>query len=194
MGEWSSGSLPQWGWRASSMKTLIGLPARARRTGVAVIAATLGLGAVTALAGDPPPAHFNGTVGLDVVGPIDASPSGGGFPIYYKDTNGLRLELCLDQNDPFCIAGNRPDPQAAVTFPDNFPDEAFWFAAGSTIALAGGSADLGLDVEAAFASADGLPAAGQQIAFSRIRTRVQGIPEGHYTVTHPYGVDVYDVT
>src|SRR4051812_15058129 len=66
-----------------------------RRRGAVVGAVALTLaasGAAIASAATPPPAHTGNTVGLKQVGPIDES---NGFPSWYRDTNGVRLELCL---------------------------------------------------------------------------------------------------
>jgi len=162
-----------------------------RRRTLAVGVAALAMaasGVLIAEAATPPPAHKANTAGLKQVGPIDEAT---GFPLWYKDTNNVRLELCLDPNDALCIMGDRPDMQAPVSFPDNFPDEAFWSVADSSIDAGGGEkAQLVTAVEAAFASADGLPAKGQQVSFGRIRIRASGLVDNaEYTVTHPYGVD-----
>ncbi len=137
------------------------------------------------------PAHNGGVDGLADVGPVDHSPQVGGFPLWYRDTNDVRLELCLDETDVHCIAGPRPTPSQPVSFPDNFPDEAFWWAGVSDMSTSAGSARLVLALEAAFAI--GPVAAGDQVAFSRMRLRVDGLPVGTYTVTHPYGIDQYVV-
>jgi hypothetical protein len=165
-------------------------PPRRIRTftvGVAALALAASCGLV-ASAAPPPPAHNNHTQGLAEVGPID-EPNG--FPLWYRDTNGVRLQLCLDPSDTNCIMGDVPDPSQPVSFPDNFPDEAFWSTADSSIDAGGGDqAQLVTAVEAAFASADGLPARGQQVSFGRIRVRASGLVDNAlYTVTHPYGVD-----
>src|SRR3954466_16405486 len=55
------------------------------------------------------------------VGPISSE---NGFPVWYKDSNGVRLELCADE-DPLCAA-EIPNPDQPVSFPDNFPGEAFY--------------------------------------------------------------------
>jgi len=164
---------------------------RAATAGLAVVMVAA-LGGLAAAA--PPPAHLNNTVGLKQVGPVDET---NGFPLWYKDTNNVRLQLCLDPNDANCnIIGDLPDPTQPASFPDNFPDEAFWAVADSAL-------DAGVDAtgrpekallvtatEAAFGSADGLPAPHQQISFGRIRIRVSGLIDGAtYTVTHPYGVE-----
>jgi hypothetical protein len=144
------------------------------------------LGGLAAAA--PPPAHINNTVGLKQVGPIDET---NGYPLWYKDTNNVRLQLCLDPSDANCIMGNLPHPGQPVSFPDNFPDEAFWSSAGVNLDAGGGDkALLVTGVEAAFGSADGLPAPKAQISFGRIRIRAAGLIDGAtYTVTNPYGVD-----
>ena len=141
----------------------------------------------------PPPAHPGptgpNTVGLKTVGPIDET---NGFPLWYKDTSGQRLELCLDASDPYCIMGAVPTPGAPLVFPTNFPDEAFWSMADASLATnaTGGSAILVTGLEAAFA-ADVAP--GQQISFGRIRLRVSGTMQdgAEYKITHPFGVDTY---
>ena len=153
---------------------------------VATAAATMLAGGVIALAAPtpPPPAHNAGQDGLAAVGPIDDSPSGGGLPIYYRDTNGLRLEICLDPADAMCIPSPLPNPAGPRVFPTNFPDEAFWWAADATMQTAGGGdADLVLANEAAFINE--LPAQGDQVAFGRIRVRIDNLPVGTYVIT-PY--------
>jgi hypothetical protein len=162
-----------------------------RTVAVAVTAAAIAAsGVVVAAAATPPPAHLNNTVGLKTVGPILES---NGFPLWYKDTSGQRLELCTDPGDALCIPGPLPTLGAPVVFPTNFPDEAFYSVGDSTLATngTGGKAILVASVEAAFAGA-GVPAAGQQITFGRVRIRAAGVIDGAtYKVTHPYGVDTF---
>ena len=148
-------------------------------------------GGVLAIAA-PQPFHNNHTAGLALVGPIDDSPTGGGFPISYTDTNGVRLEICLDTRDPFCIPAPLPDPAAPMSFPENFPEEAFWWSGEAVMdTVNGGEALLVLANEAAFATGD--PAVGQGVSFGRVRIRVDNLVEGDYVVTHPYGVDEFAV-
>ena len=160
----------------------------ASRPVVAVVAATAlaGSGIAAAFAATPPPAHVNNTVGLAEVGPIDEA---NGFPLWYKDTNGVRLELCTDPNDQYCIMGDLPQPQSPVAFPTNFPDEAFWAVAESSIDAGGGeSGILVTAVEAAFANE--VPEDKAQVSFGRVRIRVAGVVDGaEYKVTHPFGTD-----
>ena len=143
--------------------------ARRRRSllvGVSALAMAA-TGVLVADAATPPPAHLANKVGLKQVGPIDET---NGFPLWYKDTNNVRLELCLDPNDAYCIMGDRPDMQAAGVLPRTtsptrrsgrsplLPRRGWWR-----------KALLVTAVEAAFGSADGLPAKGPAGQFGRIR-------------------------
>lgn len=122
---------------------------------------------------------------LKAAGPL--SPANG-FPVWYQDTAGVALDLCLDPNDAFCgvLMAPLPRPNDPVAFPTNFPDEAFWWTADASITVAGGgSADLILAMEAAFAN--GPPAVSDQISFGRIRIRIDTPVTGLYKITHPYG-------
>jgi hypothetical protein len=124
------------------------------------------------------------------VGPVHPAH---GFPIWYKDANGLSAELCLEARNPLCgfLPGDVPNPDAPLTVPGNFPEEAFWMLAGSTMnTRGGGRATLTLALEAAFAG--GPVAAGDQMSFGRIRIRVDNPrPGATYRVIHPYGVNVF---
>lgn len=118
---------------------------------------------------------------LQAVGPVSAA---NGFPVWYEDTNNLRLDLCLDQNG-FCLT-EEPNPALPISFPDNFGPEAFWWAGEAAVTNAGINGLLVLAMEAAFVNEDPIP--GDQVAFARIRIRVDVPVDGSYTVTHPYGV------
>lgn len=134
------------------------------------------------------------------VGPINLpSPAGHGFPNWYQDLNGTVFDLCLpnasdpgaaQQNACLLVGPGLPDPP--YSFPNNFPDEAFYFNATSVMDMpAGKKATLVLALEAAFSV--GPVVEGDQITFTRIRV-FSGVPEpGIYTVTHPYGVDTFPV-
>jgi hypothetical protein len=116
-----------------------------------------------------------------------------GYPEWYQDSTGLALDLCLpDQID--LEAGNclllPPDVPAGTapeTFPSNFAEEHFWFAANASLDTGnGGRAILVLAVEAAFGI--GPVKAGDQISFGRIRVKITNLPSnGTYKVIHPYG-------
>ena len=124
------------------------------------------------------------------VGPINVFD---GFPVWYKDENGLRLQLNVDPNDPFSgiTPADLPNPGQPVSFPDNYPSEAFYFSADAEMTTGTGErARLVLALEAAFANE--IPRAGDQIVFGRVRIRVAGLqPNVEYIVTHPYGVDTF---
>lgn len=115
-----------------------------------------------------------------------------GFPDVYRDANGLELALCLD-GAPYCLAETTDGGPAHInTGPDdpiatNFPDEAFWWSGGASIAVpGGGSAQLTLAMEAAFANDNAVN--GDQMSFGRIRLRARDVvPGADYTFVHPYG-------
>ena len=131
---------------------------------------------------------------LGSVGPVDSAT---GYPFWYGDkgstSDGLapeRLELCLE--DPLCpVVGELPDPAKPLSYPDNFPDESFWWSGEAAIDVPNGpSSLLVLAQEAAFGGA-GNVVPGEQISFARLRIRLDDVEPGEsYTVTSPYGVDV----
>jgi hypothetical protein len=125
---------------------------------------------------------------LGQVGPVNPA---NGFPVWYQDTAGLRLDLCLDQTG-FCLT-EEPNPAAPIAFPNNFGPEAFWWVAETAFvdAPTGLTGLLVLAMEAAFANE--LPVEGDQVAFARIRIRIDVPQPGTYTVTHPFGVATYEV-
>ncbi len=131
---------------------------------------------------------------LTEVSPVD---NANGFPFWFGDggdpSRGLapvRLELCLDdEQDPLCpVVGDRPTPGQPLSIPENFPDESFWWSADAVIQPGAGiKARLVMGQEAAFGGV-GAVAVGQQVAFSRLRIRIDGLPNGaSYHVTTPYG-------
>jgi hypothetical protein len=127
---------------------------------------------------------------LTAVGPVVPRY---GFPEYYQDQTGLRLTLCVENEDPFCsnVAPDfGPATVAAAPAQSNFPDETFYWSAEALIdkRTVGVRARLVLAQEAAFAN-DAV-AAGDQVTFGRIRVRIDGAtPNATYTVTHPYGTE-----
>jgi hypothetical protein len=132
------------------------------------------------------------------VGPVNVSTAttkGHGFPNWYQDHKGMVLDLCMpDLNDPgfaqasACILPIFP-PEGGFVFPELFPEESFYFAAGSVLTTPGGNALLVMALEAAFAS--GTPTPGEQIVFARIRVRADITNPGTYTIRHPYGSKTY---
>jgi hypothetical protein len=129
---------------------------------------------------------------LAAVGPTDPVT---GFPSWYRDSKGVSTTPCVEGTDPLCglAAGVMPDPTKPAVFPTNFPNESFYASAGAKITLpGGGTAELVTGLEAAFATA-GKVTPGQQVTFGRVRLRVDTPSAGHYKITHPYGVDEFDV-
>ncbi len=150
-------------------------------------------------------ASINASADLAAVGDPDSVT---GFPAYYQDYGDLNstspeplaLDLCLPNKIPLdnaeladgsCLMlsgdGTIPDETQAISFPDNFPDEAFYYNASAGMALVGGNnALLVLAVEAAFVNA---VQDGDQIVFSRLRYRFTAPQSGYYTVETPYSTD-----
>lgn len=132
-------------------------------------------------------AHAPAGAHLAAVGPVSAAD---GFPVWYKDATGLRMQLCLDANDPLCgfLPGDIPDPTQPISFPGNFPEEAFYQLSGAGLTTGlGGKANGTFGLEAAFANG---VQPGSQIVFGRVRFFIFGLrPNTEYTITHPYGVD-----
>src|SRR4051795_878946 len=128
--------------------------------------------------------------GLIAAGPVSGE---NGFPTYYEDSNHLRVELCLDDTNPLCgfLPGDVPNPDSPISFPDNFPQEAFYALAGADLALpGGGKAVLTLGLEAAFANA---VQTGDQQVFGRQRIVVKGGPaDSTLTFKEPYGTITID--
>lgn len=137
------------------------------------------------------------------------NPDIGSFAAWYQDTHGRTLDLCLSRTlssrapgapgAPGYMCSLLPEPGVyddtqPLVFPTNFPPEAFWFTADAAITDANSGIDLsyGAALEAAFAVEE--PAEGDQLSFARIRIRVDVPTIGTYTVTHPYGVEVFEVT
>lgn len=125
-------------------------------------------------------------------GPV--SPATGNFPTYYQDRNGLALDLCLpspgaelDLGMCLLTPADIPNPSQAISFPNNFPGEAFWWAADSSVPIGDGTDDaiLVLAMEAAFANEEPIP--GDQVVFGRIRFRFVAPADGTYLITHPFG-------
>lgn len=113
-----------------------------------------------------------------------------GFPAWYADSNGVRLEACTTLDDPLCSAlpDEVPNPGAPVSYPDNFPGEFFYQLAGAELTLTGGArATVGLDLEGAWAQEEVVE--GDQMVFGRVRVRFPAPTGEKYRITHPYGID-----
>ena len=167
--------------------------------------------ALAAVSGKPDPAVDEVTIGGN---PPDVAVSlSNGFPLWYRDANGLKLALCLDNVVEFddgaggvrvinpCIT-EEPLVFAPISFPSNFGPEAFYWSATAFgtytsllngLPVVGGSALLVLAQEAAFANLAGGPIEGNQTVFARIRIRIAVPVAGTYLITHPYGTRTYVV-
>lgn len=125
---------------------------------------------------------------LAELGPIDPRT---GFPLWYEDATGLRLELVWkpgDENAPVDL-DDGSGPLRAI---DPFPGEVFYQLAEARMVSAGGPRNgrvrVVLALEATFGGT-GDVADGQQIVFARTRFRIDdAVPLQTYTLTHPYGV------
>jgi hypothetical protein len=157
---------------------------------------TLILAATAALTAASLPVLSGGVAQAAVSPAVSASiDSDTGFPAWYGDANGTRLQLCVDPADP-CLAGTTaPDATQPPSVPTNFPEEAFYYAADAEIGTIAGGHKLvaNFHLEAAFGGATGGPVKGEQVTFGRIQFKVNGglQPGQSYTITHPYGVGTY---
>jgi hypothetical protein len=169
-------------------------PVTARRTPGRRTVATLAALALTATGAGAAIAATEVTVKntdhLTTVGPVNAEH---GFPAWYGDSTGTRVELCLDLQNPLCglLPEEIPTPESPISFPENFPEEAFYMLAGSELDLpGGGSATLTLGLEAAFSNT---VTAGDQVVFGRQRIVVkEGPANTTLTFQHPYGTVTVD--
>jgi hypothetical protein len=119
------------------------------------------------------------------------------FPIWYRDLNGLALKECLSTvaspnpgslGKPMCFPLN-PNPAG---FAGNVGPEVFYN--GLNLAVSGPAFSMKYvgAVEASYIPA-GLPVHGTEAVFSRIRFTASVSVAGTYKVTHPFGVDVFNV-
>ncbi len=154
-------------------------PSRVRRTRSSMVAtaASAALLAATLVpwAGTAASANVAGN------GPVDPQ---NGFPTWFSDGTA-KLQLCYTAGTG-CLM-EPPNPDLPVSYPDNFPEEAFWFAAEAS----GGNLRL---YEAALEAAhvNGIVQDGDQMGFGRLRFIIDNLTAGQqYTVTHPYGVNTF---
>ncbi len=161
---------------------------------------------------------------LQAVGPISTA---NGFPVWYQDTNGLAVQLCLGINpdgtglmDPNCVAAPKDtfidpvtgvpkvtfDPALPVSFPTNWPQEAFYWiadavdagAAPLTVGTGGVKATFRMVLEGALIGTPDVngivdPAAPDTIktTFLRLNLRIPTpsllTPSSTFTATYPFG-------
>jgi hypothetical protein len=118
---------------------------------------------------------------LRLNGPVNAV---NGFPDWYQDNNLLKLGLCIDS--PTLCLFDPVDPANPFSVAIGFGAEAFWWSADAALAFTGGTGLLVLAMEAAFVNE--APAEGDQVAFGRVRIRVDVDTPGTYRIIHPFGV------
>jgi len=123
------------------------------------------------------------------LGPINVA---NGFPYWFKNNiNGLKLQPCFSLDEAHCLPLGI-DPSKPIEFPTNFPNELFYWTAEATGNLAtGGRVLLVLAVEGAFINDQVVY--GDQVVFGRIRVRVDTAEGGLHKVTHPFGVEYFDL-
>jgi hypothetical protein len=133
---------------------------------------------------------------LERVGPVDNSPAVGGFPAWFQDKSGVALEFCapstpaeLDGGWCLLLPGDAVIPES---FPSNFFDEHFYWAADNVLIdeANGFTAKLVLALESAFAN--GPAVAGDQMVFGRMRVQTSDLPiAGDYRVITPFSDTTY---
>ncbi len=154
------------------------------RLAIAAVAVWLaaGLGAVAHAQGVCPPV---GPPAPLLTGPVNDV---NGFPLWWQDNTGLTLQVCL--NPDLCFF-DPVDPTNPYSVQVGFGPEAFWWLAEGTITAANIDVLVVMAAEAAWAAE--VPNPGDQFPFTRLRIRIDTPAAGTYTLTHPYGVEVFEV-
>ena len=140
--------------------------------------------------------------GFSAMGPVNAVDTKNGYPMWYKDVNGVTVDL------PFPFQPTAGDGLTAPTMiyappistnpysvQTGFGAEAFFFNAhdNKNFNTKDGKGTFLLGLEAGYAGgAD--PAAGQQVVFARIRCTASVKTAGTYTFFHPWGSEVINVS
>jgi hypothetical protein len=134
-------------------------------------------------------------LGFTAFGPPDPDH---GFPTFYTDTLATILAPCLD-GAPNCLPFDGGEIVPVGPFPDNFPEEFFYWIGsplGLTVPAPASITVIEFALEGAFATLvpDGAVAPNEQSVFQRIRYRVTGLQIGStLTITHPWGQDALPV-
>ncbi len=128
--------------------------------------------------------------GLKVVGPINPN---NGFPMWIMDQENKAVMIGLDGDGTTGLGVFDPvDPSNPFSVQIGWGGEAFYWTSDAIVTFANGDdARLIMGVEVTFGG-DGSPVDGQQLVFTRIRIRFESPVSGTYTVTHPYGVQVFN--
>lgn len=134
---------------------------------------------------------------LERMGPIDKSPTVGGFPSWFQDKSGITLEFCdlktqAELDGGWCVL-IPPGPVVPEAFPDNFFPEHFYTRADNTLLDPGNGfkARLIIALEGAFVG-NGAVIDGNQMTFQRLRVFIPRLPfDGDYRVITPYSDVTY---
>ncbi|MFZ3043679.1 MAG: CHRD domain-containing protein [Minisyncoccia bacterium] len=134
---------------------------------------------------------------LSAAGPIGTSIP---FPTYFQDATGLALQPCLGINtdgtglaDPNCIAlaDSTYDGINPISFPNNFPQEFFYYIADANTTTIGPAQKNVAFRIALEGSTLGALTPANLLTFLRINFRIskpeQLVPNSTYTFTHPFG-------
>jgi hypothetical protein len=132
---------------------------------------------------------------------VDVGPSidPHGYPAWYQDASQLKVELCAPApaghatRPDLCIGDPLElDANGNPINPIVLTGESFYWMASAAIPLGAGEATIEFALEATFGGAEA-PIDGQQITFGRTRIRIDTPTAGTYTITHPYGTQVFEV-
>ncbi|BCR05891.1 hypothetical protein DESUT3_29600 [Desulfuromonas versatilis] len=126
-----------------------------------------------------------GMAELTLTGPVTPPHN---YPLWYQDANGLKMELCTQDNGFCLLVGPEEggiDPVLGVGV------ETFWFSAAVAFDQPGIVGGVGLDLEGAFLNEAVID--GDQMSFGRVRIRLDVDQVGTYRVIHPYGEDTFVV-
>lgn len=149
-------------------------------------------------------------VGPTVPEVINSSPPQHGFPLWYRDTSRVPLEVCLSTATSPNLAGAFMcsilpgptfNPAAPLAFPGNFPDELFWWTGDARLRgakLVNGTKSISFQTQLIMALEGAFPSGavtpGDQVSFVRIRILMDTVIPGTYRVIHPYGVHEFLIT
>ncbi len=131
-----------------------------------------------------------GTAGaqMHAIGPLNQHT----FPESFTDFGGTTVVAGIDPADGLLPFGPLPDP---LSPPDvgsgNFPLEVLYWSAGASIPTGVGDAELEMAIVGFFANDAVIE--GEQTVTSTMRIRADLLSAGTYTVTHPYGVEEFEV-
>ncbi len=133
--------------------------------------------------------------GAAAVGPVDPVTK---YPVYYTDNNGVSVGGPPPVGDGATAPTNIFSPVIAgnlISVPTGFGDEYFYWIATADrniFRTRTGRVDVVFGLEAVYGT--GVPTAGQQIVFSRLRLRAALPTAGTYTFDHPWGTVTFNVS